>query len=55
MFARPAQVIAHTATAVVAAAAGWFAHEPAAPPATVAAQPPAPLQAAVAPRHPRRR
>ena len=50
MFARPAQFIAHTATAVVAAAAGWFAHEPAPPtPATVAAQPPAPLQATVAP------
>jgi len=49
MFARPAQFIAHTATAVVAAAAVWFANEPALPPpATVAAQPPAPLQAAVA-------
>ncbi|HSW23498.1 MAG TPA: hypothetical protein VLJ62_12070 [Burkholderiaceae bacterium] len=50
MFARPAQFIAHTATAVVAAAAGWFAHELSPPtPATVATQPPAPLQAAVAP------
>ena len=50
MFARPAQVIAHTATAVAAAAAGWFAHEPALPPpATVAMQSPAPLQAAVVP------
>ena len=43
MFARPAQFIA---TAAVAATAGWFAHQPA--PATVVAQPPAPLQAAVA-------
>lgn len=50
MFVRPAQLIAHTATAVAAAAAGWFAHEPAPPtPATVAAQPPASLQAAVVP------
>jgi hypothetical protein len=46
MFARLAQFIAHAATAVVAAAAGWFAHEPT--PATVAAHPPAPRQAAVA-------
>ena len=50
MFARPAQFIAHTATAVVAATAGWFAHEPAPPaPVTVAALPPAPLQVAVVP------
>jgi len=47
MFARPAQFIAHVATAVVAAVAGWFAHESMLP-ATVAAQPPAPLQVAVA-------
>ena len=49
MFARPAQFIAHTATAVAAAAAGWFAHEPALPPPAVATQSPAPLQAAVVP------
>jgi hypothetical protein len=50
MVVRPAQVIAHTATAVVAAVAGWFAHEPAPPtPVTVAMQAPALPQAAAAP------
>jgi hypothetical protein len=49
MFARPAQVVAHAATAVVAAATGWFAHEPELPaPATFAAKLPAPLPAGVA-------
>ena len=46
MFARPTQIIAHAATALVAAAAGWFAHEPA--PEKLAAQPAAPLQPAIA-------
>ena len=47
MFARPAQLIAHATTAVVAAAAGWLAHEPTPPPA-ITAQQPAPTQATVA-------
>ena len=45
MFAR-AQFIAHAATAVAAATAGWFANEPSTP-AAVAAQP-SPLQAVAA-------
>jgi hypothetical protein len=48
MFARPASILAHAATALAAAAAGWFAHEPE-PPLVAAAPAPVSRQAAVAP------